>query len=229
MSLRNRELSAFMCRELLYEYMTDNLDEQRKSAVERHLESNPQAQDELRNLQSALKFCEKLSQVRLSTTQWEEIISGRNRWTYFIRFVLPNQWPISVRLTAEALLISIVVFTIAMFIPWNKLTTTFFESQESVELIQVKRKSVVVPPEEASLQAMDGKKNPIAPPTNTTGNTSIQTENPSQKTKIVTKSPPMEIEISEKTSSPVRPEKQKGEQSETNQLPSKRTDKRCSL
>ena len=136
--MENRELSPFICRELLYDYLMDNLDEQRKSAVKKHLASNDRTQDELEELQSALKCCEELSGIQLSQAQLEEIISRRNSWTYFLRWVSPRCWSPVFLFSVEALLVSAVAFIVTMWIPWDQFF--FFKNKESIELVQVKRK-----------------------------------------------------------------------------------------
>ena len=141
MFLRDRQLSEFMCRELLYDYMMDKLDKQRKVAVKRHLESNRQTQSELQELQSALNFCENLSHIHLPMTCQEELIASQNRWTYFVRSISPNHWSAPIRLTAETSLIFLVVFTSAIWIPWGKVIPTLFESNESVELVHIEREN----------------------------------------------------------------------------------------
>src|SRR6185312_6421908 len=84
-----RQLSRFMCQELLYEYMIQSLDEERQRAVEQHLSYASDLQQELKLMHMADDYCARLAQTHISATHLEElksvksaaaIVADRFRW-----------------------------------------------------------------------------------------------------------------------------------------------------
>jgi hypothetical protein len=116
-----RQLSRFMCQELLYEYMIQSLDEERYRAVEQFLGYASDLQNELKIMHTADNYCAHLSQTRISAAHLEElknvksmtaIITDRFRWV---------NWPDAFKWATQAFAVSFVLAMVALVIPWSSL------------------------------------------------------------------------------------------------------------
>jgi hypothetical protein len=73
--MKKRSLSEFMCIEMLYDYVSQNLDGLRTQAVEECLMRSPRVRDELKKLNLGMAYCEKLKEVKVSVPLVEAIMS----------------------------------------------------------------------------------------------------------------------------------------------------------
>ena len=58
-----RQVTPFTGNELLYDYILDVLDDERKKAVETYLENSPEAQADFQKIQTGLQYAEKISAI----------------------------------------------------------------------------------------------------------------------------------------------------------------------
>lgn len=118
---RRRQLSRFMCEELLYEYLQHRLDPERERAVEQTLETHADLQRELDVIKRAEDYCGRLEKIRISTLQIEALKASRSftsRLTYRLRY---RNWPDVLQWTLQAFVLSALVATAALIIPWSSL------------------------------------------------------------------------------------------------------------
>src|ERR1700733_15043998 len=72
-----RQLSKFMCQELLFDYIEGNLDADRRKAVEQTLKQHQDLQVELGLIRAAEIYWDKLALTRISSVQIENLKAVR--------------------------------------------------------------------------------------------------------------------------------------------------------
>ncbi len=132
---KQRQLSRFMCQEMLYDYMTKALDSDRQKAVEQYLGYAPDLQLEYKQMQLAENYCTQLSRTRISSTHLEElkqvkslvaIVTDRFRWI---------NWPDALKWATQAFVISFIIAFIGMVIPWWKIDFHFPKSESRMAVV----------------------------------------------------------------------------------------------
>lgn len=111
-----RRLSEFMARELLYEYMNDTLDYERKVALENLLAESESLRINLENMRLAQQYCEKLRDIELSQPQLvltKKSLSGFSAFSHLLKVMRSSQL---VRWTAEAFVASSVLAALIFFL-----------------------------------------------------------------------------------------------------------------
>jgi hypothetical protein len=116
-----RKLSPFIGHELLYDYLSRNLDPERMKAMDEVVRQNREIQDEIQSLSSALNYVENLAdsdvaenillQVRQPTSYFQGLLQK-------IRF---HDWPHGLKLGLEVLTVTSMLAAGAIFLPWHKL------------------------------------------------------------------------------------------------------------
>lgn len=142
-----RRLSRFLCRELLYDYASGILDEDRRKAVDEFLANNEEQQQELAELNLAMDYCQDLAKTSITQPLSEELKDKVSVVTELSRKISWQHWPEFMRWGTEALLISTVVAIIAISIPWDKVREMLPESQRKYILTEVAKKPAPQPEE----------------------------------------------------------------------------------
>lgn len=116
-----RKLTTFLCQEMLYDYVTGRLDNERKTDVEKFLEEDKVSKETLKSVQTGIEYSEKLSRADVSQSLLQKLSESENARTAANRVANWKTWPESVRWSLSALTISIVVAGLVAVIPWQKL------------------------------------------------------------------------------------------------------------
>jgi hypothetical protein len=138
--LGKREVSDFLAHEMLYDYVTGDLDKERRKAVEAHLSSSDEAKEELSKIESGIKYAEHLSETLVS----QKIIDKINEPSTYLAVLLKKtnfqRWPSGVKWSLEALVVISLIITTSLFIPWDKISkiNPFPEAKETI-LAEVSR------------------------------------------------------------------------------------------
>lgn len=138
-----RVLTSFQCQELLYDYITEKLDDERKELVIKTVASDHQIQSDLRAIKNGIEYCDHLGGTRLSDILYDEMTFKSHAWPKWIRFLSIKKWPVSVRWGSEALLASVLIGTVISMIPWNRWLNSFRSHTTNVlieELAKDKKK-----------------------------------------------------------------------------------------
>lgn len=141
MNKSSRKLSEFMCREMLYDFATGHLDEERARAVQEFLKENEILKNELMQMKSALEYCDQAGGITVSELLY---LSLSERDQVFKSMKQKLSWknlPEWTRWTIEALSISLIAALIAINIPWGKFQSLFQSEIEagpgsSIEVLQ---------------------------------------------------------------------------------------------
>ncbi len=132
--MKKRELSEFMTQELLYDYVKDLLDQERKKSVEEVIKKSDEVKVDLKTIESGIQYLESLSKTLVSTTLAQNI---NRRETYFgqiQKLMSYENWPPFVKWTLEAVLVISVVITVSLIVPWARFKDFVMQSKNS-ELI----------------------------------------------------------------------------------------------
>ncbi len=116
-----RQLSRFMCEELLYEYAEDRLDAERQKAVSLALQSQPELQNEFASIKLAKEYCSQISKTKISTLQIENLKSAKPIYSLIIERLRYRNWPDLLQWTVQAFVLSSLVAGAALIIPWGRI------------------------------------------------------------------------------------------------------------
>ncbi|MCB0366087.1 MAG: hypothetical protein H6624_17835 [Bdellovibrionaceae bacterium] len=134
-----RKLSRFLCREMLYDFVTNSLDDSRRKAVEDFLKQDFDTQQDLENLKEGIKYCSDLGETKISLPLMQEIRDYKGFWGRLKEGRLWSSWPDSIKWGIEAVAISAVAAIVAMVIPWKKVSQIFPKTDSQVVLVEVKK------------------------------------------------------------------------------------------
>lgn len=117
----NRELTEFMARELLYDYATQFLDEERTEAVRKAINSNPQLAKELEDIYYGMTYCQQLSLIKAKSSLVQKMKTPFNLWRSFAKFLNIRSWNPGIQWVGESLIIATALLVLAILVPWNQI------------------------------------------------------------------------------------------------------------
>ncbi len=144
-SRKKRQLSEFLCREMMYDYITGRLDDERKQAMDEFLAENSESRQELAALREGLDFCHELSRVEVARPLIERIKQEKGLTARLVESLDWRSWPDIFRWSVEALVLSVVLALIVVLIPWGKILD--FQGPERREVILAERLEMQQPAE----------------------------------------------------------------------------------
>jgi hypothetical protein len=115
-----REVSSFVGHELLYDYISNKLDDERRKAVEEHLKFSRDAQLDLSKIQSGQTYAERLSQTVVSEHVIEQINAPSTYLTVLLQKSNFEKWPVGLKWGLEALVVVSVIVVLLTVAPWEK-------------------------------------------------------------------------------------------------------------
>jgi len=98
-----RELSCFLCRELLYEYVAETIDSRRSEAVALHLSDCQECTTEQEGLRDAIKYTRKLAAIEIHPDYLREISNPVPVKSLIARRLGWRSWPDPLKWTVESL------------------------------------------------------------------------------------------------------------------------------
>lgn len=72
---QKREISPFICKELLYDYLTGRLDHSRSNAVKECLEKFEEIKEDVQSIKSAIRFCETLNTIQIPQSIYKPLLN----------------------------------------------------------------------------------------------------------------------------------------------------------
>jgi len=111
--MRKRNLSEFMCIEMLYDYKSGKLDPLRHQAVEEGLQSSPRVREELKKLTIGISYCDKLKNVSVSEPLVDLIFDQPKPSEKVLSKLKWASFPQPVRWALEAVVVAV---AIALFV-----------------------------------------------------------------------------------------------------------------
>jgi len=134
-----RKITNFIGQELLYDYISNNLDIERTSAVEEFVKASREAQADVQKINNALSYLEHLSETMVSESLLNE---GRQPSSYFdllLKRMRVDEWPKTAKMGIELLVISIGVVALILVIPWHKVMEFNFSKNKEIVLLEIEK------------------------------------------------------------------------------------------
>lgn len=132
-----RKLTPFLCREMLYDYATNQLDPDRRMAVEEFIKTDKESQTQLEIIKESLKYLEALSTTKLAAETLEQLKDSENLFSIGRRYSTWKSWPETLRWSVTAIFVSSVVAALVGIVPWGEIP--LFESKKTgvIEVAQI--------------------------------------------------------------------------------------------
>lgn len=118
-----RQLSEFLCRELLYDYAVGDLDNVRKEAVKESLDDYPELETELRSLTQGIQYLNQLKKTDISEPLFHRVTEEKGLW---ISISKVSEWPSWIKWSLEAGAVALLLVLSIQIIPdefWMKDTS----------------------------------------------------------------------------------------------------------
>jgi hypothetical protein len=132
--LGKREISQFVGHELIYDFITHSLDEERQKAIEDFVLTSKDAQQDMMKMLNGIQYSERLSETVVSELMIAQINEPSSYLAVLLKKTNFQNWPASVKWALEALVVVSVIIAISLAIPWNKVSkfNPFPERKETV-------------------------------------------------------------------------------------------------
>lgn len=145
-----RQVTPFTGNELLYDYILDVLDDERKKAVETYLENSPEAQADFQKIQTGLQYAEKISAISVTPELQRKLSTPSSYFSVLFQKSRFDHWPVGLKWGLEALIVVFVIVTFLSLAPWERvLNLRFATSSNDVVLTEInKTASVTTSPEQ---------------------------------------------------------------------------------
>lgn len=134
-----RKVTPFTGNELLFDYVTGVLDEERKRAVAAHLENSREAQLDLQKIQTGLQYAERLKSITVSSALHETLNTPSSYLSVLFRKARFDQWPVGIKWGLEALVVVFVIVTVLSLAPWEKVLKLRLSGTNEVVLTELNK------------------------------------------------------------------------------------------
>lgn len=118
-----REISPFIGHELLYDYLSGMLDEERSGAVADHVKYSRDAQLDLNKIQNGDAYAGQLANTIVSQPIIEQINTTSTYLSTLMQKTNFDKWPQGLKWGLEALMVVAVIVCVLTIAPWQKLLT----------------------------------------------------------------------------------------------------------
>lgn len=146
---KKRPLSEFLARELLYDYITGQLDTEKSIAVEECLRTGDDIPNDHRALTEGIKYCDSLSQTQLSEPFLTRLITPEKKWHDLVKAW--KKTPAPIRIGVESLVIAAFIGVVILvlpkeYLPWKQSTTYTLVEVKKEKTTEANEASVASPP-----------------------------------------------------------------------------------
>lgn len=117
----HRKLSKFVTQGLMFDYLEDNLDLERRHAFEQAMKDYPELQEQMNRMKSGFGMCENLEKIKISTELSKNLSLTTQYFGSIQEKLNLENLPPALKLGIEGLFIALTVATMAIVIPWNSL------------------------------------------------------------------------------------------------------------
>ncbi|MES2769397.1 MAG: hypothetical protein V4596_09645 [Bdellovibrionota bacterium] len=138
--MRKRNLSEFMCIEMLYDYKSGKLDPLRHQAVEEGLQSSPRVREELKKLSIGISYCDKLKNISVSEPLVDLILDQPKPTEKLFSKLKWNSFPQPVRWALEAVVVAVAIALFVTQVP------NLFKGEETQPDSMLVKKFDIKPP-----------------------------------------------------------------------------------
>ncbi len=125
-----RVMSAFIGQGLLYDYLTDQLDPERRRAVEDYIRSSPEAQMDIQKIQNGLNYAAGLQKTLISADLLDKVTVSSSYTQTLLDKIRFDSWPPALKMGIEGTIVALGITTFAIVIPWHKVMDLKFGPRE---------------------------------------------------------------------------------------------------
>ncbi len=141
----HREVTSFLGHEMLFDYISGDLDAERRKAIDDFLKTSKDAQLDLIKIMNGLKYSEQLAETVVSQELLEKVLEPETYLSVLLKKSKFDQWPISVKWSIEALIVVTGIVALLMLVPWDKaLKMDFVPTSQEVILAEVQKQNKIV-------------------------------------------------------------------------------------
>jgi hypothetical protein len=153
-----REVTAFVGHELLYDLLCGTLDKERRIAVEDYVKYSRDAQLDLTKIKEGQLYAQRLSDTIVSQQILTQISSPLNYSALLIQKSRFEKWPLGLKWGLEVLVIVFAIATVLSLTPWEKIIKLSTLGSDEVILAVVPKDEPFLVKEEKPLYADEGIK-----------------------------------------------------------------------
>ncbi|MDX9730307.1 MAG: hypothetical protein RBT63_00915 [Bdellovibrionales bacterium] len=121
-----RRLTPFLANEMLFDYVTGQLDSERRELMDDFLDEDSSGKEDnvetralLESVRQGIKYAESLKSIELTSEALREIEQAENFASLSKRVARWSEWPDSLRWSIVALLVSVSTAAMVVAIPWK--------------------------------------------------------------------------------------------------------------
>ncbi len=115
-----REVSSFIGHELLYDYLSNTLDEERRLAIADHIKFSRDAQLDLAKIENGQSYAEQLSRTRVSQPIIDHLSAPSSYLNVLMQKSNFDKWPQGLKWGLEALVVIGVIVSLLLVVPWER-------------------------------------------------------------------------------------------------------------
>lgn len=135
--MKRRKLTPFLAHEMLYDYATDQLDQDRKHAVEEFLKTDRESQTLLANIQNALAYANKLKETKVDPDILVHLREAESAMSLGKKYSSWSEWPEALRWSLTAIGLSALVAGVVAVVPWSRFAQKPQAKTAGVESVEV--------------------------------------------------------------------------------------------
>lgn len=127
-----RIMTAFIGQGLLYDFITDKLDAERKKSVDDYVRNSPEAQHDIQKIQSGMSYAEKLRGLQISNELLDKVTVSSSYTRTLLDKVRFDDWSPALKMAIEGTVVALGIAVFAILIPWHKVMDLKFGSRQVV-------------------------------------------------------------------------------------------------
>lgn len=152
-----RNLTTFLCQEMLFEYATDRLDAERSADVANFLPSDKSCQDTLEAIRRGLDYSSCLSRTTVAPELVARLRESESIFSLVRRFMEWEEWPETLRWSVSAIAISLLLAGIVSVVPWQRLTIHSQKEKNTIVLADIPNSAVPAKSSADSTEVAEGE------------------------------------------------------------------------
>ena len=135
-----RKMSSFMAQELLYEFVSNQLDEERRNAVLEFIQSSREAQIDIQKIKNGLDYVHRLSETQVDPSVLERAKAPTTYFQLVHQKMRVEDWSPGIKMGLEVLFVALMIISVSILIPWHKLMEINWSISRDVILAEVEKK-----------------------------------------------------------------------------------------
>lgn len=137
LSGRKRAMSRFHAQELIFDYVEDNLDPDRRRAMEEYLPTCRRTQEALVAVRTASQYSARMARIEVSPEIIQQVQETKLGWSKWAERLSWRNWPEVARWSAEAVLIAATFATLISLLPLHKIARWMPKPAQELVLAEV--------------------------------------------------------------------------------------------